>query len=61
MESLIKEENVLIADEENNELARDLASFSSNEIVKIKGRQSEEIERVLGYPSKTKLFIKMIW
>ena len=53
-----KGENVLIADEENNKLARGLASFSSNEIVKIKGRQSGEIEKVLGYASKTEVIHK---
>jgi len=53
-----KGENVLIADEENNKLARGLASFSSNEIVKIKGRQSDEIEEILGYVSKTEVVHK---
>ncbi len=53
-----KGENVLIADEENNKLARGLASFSSIEIVKIKGRQSGEIEKVLGYASKTEVIHK---
>ena len=53
-----KGENVLIADEDNNKLARGLASFSSNEIVKIKGRQSDEIEEILGYVSKTEVVHK---
>ena len=53
-----KGENVLIVDEDNNKLARGLASFSSNEIVKIKGRQSGEIERILGYASKTEVVHK---
>ena len=53
-----KGENVLIADEENNKLARGLASFSSDEIVKIKGRQSDEIEEILGYVSKTEVVHK---
>ena len=48
----------MIADEENNKLARGLASFSSNEIVKIKGRQSGEIEKILGYASKTEVIHK---
>ena len=53
-----KGENILISDEDNNKLARGLASFSSNEIGKIKGRQSNEIERILGYASKTEVVHK---
>ena len=53
-----KGENVLIVDEEKNKLARGLASFSSIEIEKIKGRQSNEIEKILGYSSKTEVIHK---
>ena len=53
-----KGENILIADENNNKLARGLASFSSNEIGKIKGRQSSEIEKILGYACKTEVVHK---
>ncbi len=53
-----KGENVLILDDENNKLARGLASFSSKEIEKIKGRQSNEIEKILGYASKTEVIHK---
>mgnify|MGYP002876786236 CR=1 FL=1 len=53
-----KGENILIADLDNNKLARGLASFSSSEIGKIKGRQSNEIERILGYSSKTEVVHK---
>ena len=53
-----KGENVLIADEDNNKLARGLASFSSSEIEKIKGRQSNEIEKIIGYASKTEVVHK---
>ena len=53
-----KGENVLIADQDNNKLARGLASFSSSEILKIMGRQSSEIERILGYASKTEVIHK---
>ncbi len=53
-----KGENVLIMDESKNKLARGLASFSSMEIEKIKGRQSNEIEKILGYPSKTEVIHK---
>ena len=38
-----KGENVLILDQNNNQLARGLSSFSSEEINKIKGKQSKEI------------------
>ncbi len=53
-----KGENILVLDELNNKLARGLASFSSLEIEKIKGRQSNEIEKILGYPSKTEVIHK---
>ena len=53
-----KGDNVVISDEENNKLAKGLASFSSKEINKIKGRQSNEIEKILGYPSKTEVIHK---
>tara|TARA_Y100000816_G_C26048902_1_gene549800 strand:+ start:110 stop:1201 length:1092 start_codon:yes stop_codon:yes gene_type:complete len=53
-----KGENVLIVDENDNKLARGLASFSSKEIEKIQGRQSNEIEKILGYPSKTEVIHK---
>ena len=48
----------MITDEDNNKLARGLASFSSNEIFKIKGRQKNEIEKILGYVSKTEVVHK---
>ena len=44
-----KGENVLIVDENNKNLARGLSSFTSSEINKIKGKQSKEIEKILGY------------
>ena len=53
-----KGDNVLVMDDQNNKLARGLASFSSIEIEKIKGRQSNEIEKILGYPSKTEIIHK---
>ena len=53
-----KGENVLVMDEQNNKLARGLASYSSMEIEKIKGRQSGEIEKILGYPSRTEVIHK---
>ena len=53
-----KGENVLILDQDNNQLARGLSSFSSDEINKIKGKQSKEIEKILGYLSKTEIIHK---
>jgi glutamate 5-kinase len=53
-----KGENVIILDQKNNQLARGLSSFSSEEIAKIKGKQSREIETILGYPSKTEVIHK---
>ena len=56
--SFEKGENVLILDQNNNQLARGLSSFSSEEIDKIKGKQSKEIEKILGYLSKTEIIHK---
>ena len=53
-----KGENVLVLDQNNNQLARGLSSFSSGEINKIKGKQSKEIERILGYFSKSEIIHK---
>ncbi len=53
-----KGENVLIIDQDNNQLARGLSSFSSDEINKIKGKQSKEIEKILGYLTKTEIIHK---
>ena len=53
-----KGENVLIVDESNKSLARGLSSFTSFEINKIKGKQSKEIENILGYLSKSEIIHK---
>ena len=53
-----KGENVLVVDQNDNQLARGLSSFSSDEINKIKGKQSKEIEKILGYLSKTEIIHK---
>ena len=53
-----KGENVLVLDQNNNQLARGLSSFSSDEINKIKGKQSKEIEKILGYLSKSEIVHK---
>ena len=56
--SFDKGENVLIVDQNEKQLARGLASFNSEEIDKIKGKQSKEIEKILGYLSKTEIIHK---
>ena len=56
--SFEKGENVLIVDQNEKHLARGLASFNSNEIDKIKGKQSKEIEKILGYLSKSEIIHK---
>ena len=53
-----KGENVLILDENGKNLARGLSSFSSLEILKIKGKHSREIESILGYFSKSEIVHK---
>ena len=56
--SFDKGENVFIIDENDKLLARGLVSFNSKEIDKIKGKQSNEIEKILGYLSKTEIIHK---
>ena len=56
--SFDKGENVLIVDKNENQLARGLSSFNSLEIEKIKGKQSNEIEKVLGYLGKSEIIHK---
>jgi glutamate 5-kinase len=56
--SFNKGENVLIVDHNEKHLARGLASFNSSEINKIKGKQSKEIEKILGYFSKSEIIHK---
>ncbi|MDC1092716.1 glutamate 5-kinase [Pelagibacteraceae bacterium] len=56
--SFNKGENVLIVDQNERYLARGLASFNSSEISKIKGKQSKEIEKILGYLSKSEIIHK---
>ena len=56
--SFDKGENILIVDHNEKQLARGLASFNSEEINKIKGKQSKEIEKILGYFSKSEIIHK---
>jgi len=53
-----KGDNILVVDENDKNLARGLSSFTSLEIDKIKGKQSNEIENILGYPSKSEVIHK---
>ena len=53
-----KGDNVLVVDNNEKELARGLSSFSSDEINKIKGLQSNQIEDILGYASKSEIIHK---
>ena len=53
-----KGENVIILNQNKIQVARGLSSFSSIEIDKIKGKQSKDIEVILGYLSKTEVIHK---
>ena len=53
-----KGDHIKIIDIKNNEFARGLSSFSSEEIVKIIGCHSNEIEKILGYLSKSEVVHK---
>jgi len=53
-----KGDNILIIDNNNEDIARGLSSFASEEINKIKGLQSGQIENILGYASKSEIVHK---
>ena len=53
-----KGDHIKIVDRNGKEFARGLSSFSLNEIMKIMGRQSNEIESLLGYVSKSEVVHK---
>ena len=53
-----KGDHIKILDKFNSEFARGLCSFSSNEVGKILGRHSKEIERILGYTTKSEVVHK---
>ena len=53
-----KGDHIKIIDIKNNEFARGLSSFSSEEIVKIIGCHSNEIGKILGYISKSEVVHK---
>jgi len=54
----LKGDHIKILDIKNNEFARGLSSFSSDEIIKIIGCHSNEIEKILGYISKSEVVHK---
>ena len=53
-----KGDHIKILDKKNNECARGLSSFSSEEILKIMGHHSKEIKKLLGYISKSEVVHK---
>ena len=48
----------LLDKEKNSECARGLSSFSSDEILRIMGHHSKEIEKILGYVAKSEVIHK---
>ena len=56
--SFKKGDNIIIVDNSNTNIARALSSFTSEEINKIKGLQSNQIENILGYASKSEIVHK---
>ena len=53
-----KGDHIKVLDTKRNEFARGLSSFSSEEIAKILGCHSNEIEKILGYISKSEVVHK---
>ncbi len=53
-----KGDHVKILDKKNLECARGLSSFTSEEIIKIMGHHSNEIEKLLGYVTKSEVIHK---
>jgi glutamate 5-kinase len=53
-----KGDHIRILDKSNKECARGLCSFSSDEIKKILGCHSREIEKILGYITKSEVVHK---
>ena len=51
----LKGDNILIVDESGKDCARGITSFSSEEINKVKGLKSDQIENILGYSSKSEI------
>ena len=53
-----KGDHIKLLDKANNECARGLCSFSSNEVEKILGHHSKDIEKILGYTAKSEVVHK---
>ena len=53
-----KGDHIKVLNKREKEIARGLASFSSDEIKKILGKHSKEIEKILGYVSKSEVIHK---
>tara|TARA_Y100001970_G_scaffold134089_1_gene165147 strand:+ start:4305 stop:5399 length:1095 start_codon:yes stop_codon:yes gene_type:complete len=51
----VKGDNILIVDKNGEDCARGLTSFSSEEIEKIKGLKTDQIDKILGYASKSEI------
>ena len=56
--SFEKGDHILVKDQNDNECARGLTSFSSIEIEKIKGSHSSKIKNILGYSSREEVIHK---
>ena len=50
-----KGDHIKVLDKQNSVCARGLSSFSSDEIIKIMGHHSKEIEKLLGYVAKSEV------
>ena len=53
-----KGDHIKVLDKKNLECARGLSTFSSDEILKIMGHHSKEIEKLLGYVAKSEVIHK---
>ena len=53
-----KGDHIKVLDKKNNECARGLSSFTSDEVTKIMGHHSNEIEKLLGYVAKSEVIHK---
>ena len=53
-----KGDHIKVIDKKNNECARGLSSFTSDEVTKIMGHHSNEIEKLLGYVAKSEVIHK---
>ena len=53
-----KGDHIKILDKKNIEFGRGLSSFTSDEIIKIMGHHSNEIEKLLGYVAKSEVIHK---